>query len=407
MEGNLHTVNAMKETVKNMKELNIGVIGYGFRAGTVLTVLFHNQQGVKVNMAAVCDPKEKEILAKQMEQDKIDCTNTRFYTDADQMLEKEQLDGVLIGTRCSLHTFYAEKVLNKKIPLFLEKPVATNQADWEKLKNAYEKAGSEVVVSFPLRITPMVEQVKDLIRRMDIGPIQHVAAFNYPTYGGDYYHNWYRDEQETGGLFLQKATHDLDYLNHILELKPVELCAMTSKQVMKGDKPAGLKCEDCPEKNTCPEGPVHSVQRGDYIHGPWCCYAQDTGNEDSGTVIVRYETGMHVVYTQNFFARNKKMQKRGAIIAGEGGTVEFDWDTNEIIVRKHYQPGEMRCKVETAGNHGGGDAKLVENFIGIMLGTEKSKTPLEQGLLSAHMCLKAKESAQNHCFVKIDYFGGK
>lgn len=390
-----------------MKGLNVGVIGYGFRAGTVLSVLFDNKLGVKVNMTAVCDPKDKETLEKQMAQDKIDCTHTHFYTDADEMLEKEKLDGVLIGTRCSLHTFYAAKVLKKKIPLFLEKPVATNEEDWQTLKNAYEAAGSEVVVSFPLRITPMIDQVRDLIERMEIGPIQHVAAFNYPTYGGDYYHNWYRDEKETGGLFLQKATHDLDYLNHILGIRPVELCAMTAKQVMKGDKRAGLKCQDCPEKHTCPEGPTQTQGRGDYIHGPWCCYAQDTGNEDSGTVIVRYETGMHAVYTQNFFTRNKHAAKRGAILTGEGGTLEFDWNTDEIIVRKHYQTGEMRCKVETSGNHGGGDFKLAENFIGIMLGTEKSKTPLEQGLLSAYMCLKAKESAQTHSFVKLDYFGGK
>ena len=390
-----------------MRELNVGVIGYGLRAGMMFDVLYHNKLGIKINLTAVCDIKNIEDITQKLTQDGVAYAGTRFYTDADEMLEIEHLDGVLIGTRCSLHTFFAQKVLKKRIPLFLEKPVATTQEDWEKLKAAYEEAGSEVVVSFPLRITPMVDQVKDLIARMEIGPIQHIAAFNYPTYGGDYYHNWYRDETETGGLFLQKATHDLDYINHILGIQPVELCAMTSKQVMKGDKPAGLKCEDCPEKQTCPEGPVQTLVRGDYIHGEYCCYAEDTGNEDSGTVIVRYKTGMHAVYTQNFFARNKKMQKRGAIISGEGGTVEFDWDTSEIILRKHYQLGEIRCKVESAGNHGGGDNKLAENFIGVMLGTETSKTPLEQGLLSAYMCLKAKESAQTHSFVKLDYYGGK
>ena len=206
----------------------------------------------------------------------------------------------------------------------------------------------------------------------------------------------------TGGLFLQKATHDLDYINHIVEQKPVELCAMTSKQIMKGDKPAGLKCEDCPDKLTCGEGPYQTIKvRGDYSHGEYCCYAEDTGNEDSGTVIVRYESGMHVVYTQNFFTRNKHAAKRGAIIAGEGGVVEFDWETSEIIVRKHYETGELRCKVETIAFHGGGDIKLINNFVGVMLGAETSKTPLEQGLLSAYMCLKAKESAESHTFVTL------
>ena len=390
-----------------MKELNVGIIGCGLRARMVFHVIQKNELGVKVNLTAICDLKNQEVLTDEITKEGIDCSQTRFYTDADEMLEKERLDGVMIGTRCSLHTVCAQKVLKKRIPLFLEKPVATTQEDWEQLQKAYREAGSEVVVSFPLRITPMIDRVKDLIDRMEIGPIQHIAAFNYPTYGGDYYHNWYRDESETGGLFLQKATHDLDYINHILGIRPVELCAMTSKQVMKGDKPAGLKCEDCPEKKTCPEGPMQTLSRGDYIHGEYCCYAEDTGNEDSGTVIVRYETGMHAVYTQNFFARNKKMQKRGAIISGTGGTVEFDWDTNMIVLRKHYELGEMHYKVESVGNHGGGDVKLAENFIGVMLGLETSKTPLEQGLLSAYMCLKAKESAQTHSFVKLDYYGGK
>ncbi len=389
-----------------METLHIGIIGCGVRARAMLPLILNNERGTPVRLTAICDVKEPEHIKQELtEKAVIDFDNVRFYTDADEMLENERLDGVLIGTRCSMHTEYAVKVLAKKIPLFLEKPVATTQEDWERLKKAYDEAHSEVVVSFPLRITAMVQEVKKLIEQLEIGPIQHVAAFNYPTYGGDYYHNWYRNEAETGGLFLQKATHDLDYLNHILGIRPTELCAMTSKQVMKGDKMAGLKCADCPEKLTCPEGPNQTLSRGDYIHGEYCCYAEDTGNEDSGTVIVRYETGMHVVYTQNFFVRNPHAGKRGAILAGEGGTLEFDWNTSEIIIHKHYTPGEMRCKVETTGNHGGGDRKLAENFVGVMQGTEKSQTPLEQGLLSAYICLKAKQSAQTHSFVKLEYNG--
>ena len=41
--------------------------------------------------------------------------------------------------------------------------------------------------------------------------------------------------------------------------------------------------------------------------------------------------------------------------------------------------------------------------VGVMLGTETSKTPLEKGLLSAYMCLKDKESAQTHQFVELNF----
>lgn len=389
-----------------MKNVRVGIIGYGLRARGVFDLLYKLDKGPKVELAAICDVRPEEEIRAQLSKAEINHQNTVFYTDTDKMLDECQLDGVIIGTRCSLHTQLAVKVLKKRIPLFLEKPVCTNYADWQLLHDTYLANKTEVVVSFPLRLTPMVREVKNIIRNSDLGPIQHVAAFNYVTYGGDYYHEWYRDENETGGLFLQKATHDFDYINHIVEQSPVQICAMNSKQVMKGSRPAGLKCEDCAERFTCKEGPFQIVNTtGDFVHGPYCCFAEDTGNEDSGSAIVRYESGMHMVYTQNFFVRNKHAGKRGAVFAGEGGTVEFDWHTSDIYVRTNYTPHECKYHIETVGRHGGGDFMLVQNFLDVMCGTDCSHTPLTEGLLSAHMCLKARESAQSGKFLDIEYRG--
>jgi len=386
-----------------MKELNIGIIGFGLRARGVFAVLSGLEMGAKINLTAISDPKNKEELIAEGDKSKIDMSETHFYKNEDDMLQNENLDGVIIGTRCSLHTKLAIKVMKKGIPLFLEKPVSTTYEDWQLLKEANQKYKCEVVVSFPLRVTPIVSEAKRLIDNGEIGTIQHVSAVNYATYGGDYYHSWYRDENETGGLFLQKATHDLDYINYIIGQKPVEICAMHSKQIMKGDKPAGLKCADCEERYTCKEGPFHTRKiNGDYIHGDYCCFAVDTGNEDSGTALVRYESGMHAVYTQNFFVRNKKAAKRSAIFAGDMGVLEFDFRTKDIYIRKNYLPGEMKYHVELEGNHYGGDLRLMINFTNIMLNKEKSETPLSEGLLSAYMCLKAKESAETKQFVKLD-----
>ena len=389
-----------------METLKIGIIGYGVRARAVFVLLYKINKGKKIELTAISDPSDHDEIKRRLDGDNIDYSTTKFYTDNDKMLEENEFDGIIIGTRCNLHSELAAKVLKKRIPLFLEKPVSTTEAEWQLLKDAYEENKTEVVVSFPLRLTSLVEEVKNAIKAHEIGPIQHVAAFNYVTYGGDYYHNWYKDDSITGGLFLQKSTHDFDYINYIIEQTPVQVCAMNSKQIMKGNKPAGLKCVDCPEQYTCKEGPYHTVHgMGDYVHGPYCCYSEDTGNEDSGTAIVRYESGMHMVYTQNFFVRNKHAAKRGAIFAGEGGTVEFDWVTSEIKVRKNYTPHDCTYKIVTTGQHGGGDLKLADNFYDVMMGTDVSHTPLEQGLFSAHMCLKAKESAETGKFTDITYHG--
>ena len=60
--------------------------------------------------------------------------------------------------------------------------------------------------------------------------------------------------------------------------------------------------------------------------GEGCSFANDTGNHDSASVLIRYDNGVHAVYTQNFITR-KDAGKRGAIIIGYKGTLEFDWGT--------------------------------------------------------------------------------
>lgn len=381
--------------------IRLGVIGYGGRVRGVLGIIGQLNTGAEV--VAITDVRNDEIKQGMEDPDKVS-----FYTDPDEMLDKERLDGVLIGTRCSLHAGMAIKVLRRNLPLFLEKPVATNMDDLLALRAAGAASTSDVVVSFPLRVTPLVQLAKEIINSGKIGTVEHVQAWNNVPYGWCYYQSWYRDENETQGLFLQKATHDFDYINYLLATEPRWISAMTAKRVYKGDHPAGLRCDDCNEQDTCLESPFHAhftkleaprVQSS----GLMCGFAVDTGNEDSGSALIQYESGMHVCYSQNFFAR-KTAGKRGATLFGYKGTLEFDWYTDEIKVHMHHQPRTETIKMNTAGaSHGGGDTVLADSFIRVIRGERKSVAPLDAGLLSVLMCLKAKESAATKTFQEITF----
>ena len=318
------------------------------------------------------------------------------------MLQKETLDGVFVGTRCSLHTDFARLVASYGIPLFLEKPVATNRADADRLKEILYHS-DKTVVSFPLRVTDIVLKVREIIESGRIGTLSQVQAYNNVPYGRVYYHDWYRDESETGGLFLQKSTHDFDYINSLLgSLAPTAICAMESKMIFKGDKPAGMVCELCLEKDTCPEGPDNLRKLDVDPTGNRCCFAVDTGNQDSGSAIVRYENGLHVVYTQNFVAR-AGAAKRGARLIGYLGTVEFDFPSAIITIYDHVTAKTETIDMsEDKGIHFGGDRRLAESFIAVMQG-EKSPSTLAEGILSVEMCLAAKESTAENRFVPIDF----
>ncbi|MBR5518327.1 MAG: Gfo/Idh/MocA family oxidoreductase [Clostridia bacterium] len=378
--------------------LKIGVIGYGIRINSIVKKLVATGE---VELAAIMDVDFETVKEKYLEPNGYE--NINFYSDADEMLTKEKLDGVCIGTRCNLHTHYAMMVAKYNIPLFLEKPVCITYDELNKLKSI-PHMNEKTVVSFPLRLSNMCVYVKDIVDSGRLGEISQVQAYNNVTYGRGYFHLWYRNDNETGGLFLQKATHDLDYINYILGsgIKPVCVSAMESKQIYKGNKPAGLKCKDCDERLTCQESDINIKKLNDGRRiGEYCCYAVDTGNHDSGSVLVQYDNGLHAVYTQNFVVR-EGAGKRGARIVGYRGTVEFDWKSGIVTVYHHFDKVTETHNFGETDGHGGGDELLCENFVGVMKGEEKSHSPLSEGILSAELCLAAKKSAQEHIFVNID-----
>ncbi|MBP1996845.1 Gfo/Idh/MocA family protein [Paenibacillus eucommiae] len=377
--------------------INIAVIGYGFRGKVLSNNILKLNENVRIT--AIMDTRNEEIRKDLGElADPI-----RFYDTVDELLDHEKLDGVIISTRCSSHTRVAVKVMQKGIPCILEKPVATNMEDLMTLKSAYESSGTEVAVPFSLRLSPLGQAAKEIADSGKLGSIEHVQAINNVSYGSVYFQNWYRDDKETGGLFLQKATHDFDLIQYILGLKPVWVSAVKSKQIFKGNKQAGLKCEACEEQHTCLESAVLHRKKGEPVHGEMCCFATDTGNEDSGSAIIEYESGMHASYSQNFFARNKAGTRTFRFL-GYKGTMEFDYYTNRIQVFMHHTN-----RVETydipPGNdsHGGGDIAVCQSLLDTITQGVPSQTPLEEAMVSALLCLKATSSAETRISQEVKW----
>lgn len=379
---------------------NLAVVGFGARAEGMLRNL--NTFDLETQVTAVVD-KDPDGAKMRLKGAGFDPDRATFYPDVDAMLSHASVDGVVIATNCNTHTDFAIQAMKYNLPILLEKPVAVTDDQLERLYAASKSYTAQALISFPLRVSYLCQLAKKIIDHGDIGQVQQVQAFNNVSYGRVYYKSWYRDESITGGLFLQKATHDLDCINYLLPgRRPVQLCAMESKQIFKGDKPAGLTCEACDEYRTCPESTL--VLKNDYHnedpYGNGCSFAVDTGNHDSASILVRYNDGMHAVYTQNFFAR-KAAAKRGQRLIGFDGTLEFDWVSGDCTVYDHKDLQTAHYHIDdNALYHYGGDKALCENFVSIMNGG-RSVAPLYDGILSAHMCLQARKSAQENRFMEI------
>lgn len=378
----------------------IGFIGYGLRSEAMWKAF----TGIHapVVLAAIADPRWKE-LSKQKEQ-RVEFAHTQFYEEAEEMLEKEKLDGVFIGTRCHLHALYAQKALQYRIPLFLEKPVCINEMQYQQLLCASKGQRHQVVVSFPLRFTSIVQQLKRMVAQGELGNIVTVQAINNVPYGSVYYHSWYRDDSLTGGLFLQKCTHDIDYITYIVNKRPIHVTACTSKMYFKGEKPADLRCCECPEKQTCPESSfVAKYYDKKEPSGEYCCFSQDTGNEDVGAALFTCEDGTILSYHQTFVVKNTA-GRRGARFIGTKGSAEFDFYTAELRVDyyDHHHTAIHKFQFPEGLAHFGGDEQLAKDFLRVLDG-KPSGSNIEDGLASTAACIAASHSAQTGEKTAIDY----
>ena len=375
----------------------LGFIGYGFRSETMMKAFAGIEADLEV--AAICDPRAEEIR-RQVEGTPM-FPAVHYYKESGEMLDREELDGVFVGTRCPLHTPKALEVFARDLPLFLEKPVAITPEQLRLLEEAAPDHSHRTVVSFPLRLCTITLEVRKIIQRGDIGQVTMVQAVNNVPYGGVYYHNWYRDESLTGGLFLQKTTHDIDYISFLIGEVPTQVYAQEAKLYYKGLRPAGLRCPDCPEYRTCPES-SYTVGRvfKDEVQGELCCFARDTGNHDAASAIFTCASGVIISYSQNFIAK-KGARRRGCRVIGTEGSVEFDFYTGQIRFDDYRAPRTVTHVFEAAGtNHFGGDERLALAFLDVLEG-RPSAVSLRSGLDSAACCLAARQSAAEHRPVSI------
>ncbi len=378
---------------------NIGFIGYGLRSETMMKAFRSLEADLQVR--AVADPAWRRIAPK-VDGDPF-FSDTVWYDSAEEMLKKETLDGVFIGTRCSLHTRYACLVLKEGLPLFLEKPVCISRDQYEQLRTAAQGNESRVVVSFPLRVTSIVQEVRRVVDSGTLGKITMVQAVNNVPYGSVYYHSWYRDPAETGGLFLQKATHDVDYIGYLTGERPVSVCAKTAKLYFRGDRRANLTCPRCPEYHTCRESSymVEHIYKED-VQGDQCCFAVDTGNEDAAVMMMQTESGALISYSQNFTVK-KTAARRGARLIGTDASVEFDFYSGEIREDHYLIPQTVTHTFHFgSGQHFGGDEALALDFLNVLSGGA-ARSDLIAGLESAAVCLAARESDAAGRFIPVAY----
>ncbi|WP_163714241.1 Gfo/Idh/MocA family protein [Mangrovibacterium lignilyticum] len=145
----------------------------------------------------------------------------KWYSDADKLINDPEINAIYVATPPGTHAEYAIKAMQAGKPVYVEKPMATNFAECQKMLKVSKETGMPLNVAYYRRTLPAYLKVKELIEAGTLGDILTVSitlhkAAEESDKNPETNQNWRVDPKIAGGgLFYDLASHQLDYLDFL------------------------------------------------------------------------------------------------------------------------------------------------------------------------------------------------
>ncbi len=152
------------------------------------------------------------------------------YLDYREMIDREQLDAVIIATPDDTHFEPAKKALLAGRHVLIEKPLTTTVAEADELVRLAAKNRLKIQVTFNHRWLSSYHQAKKSVANGEIGvPLSGFARKNDTIYVPTEMISW--AGKTTPAWFL--SSHDIDLIRWIFASEPVEARAWGRQEVLK------------------------------------------------------------------------------------------------------------------------------------------------------------------------------
>ena len=188
--------------------LKIGFIG----AGRVADVHYNGLQRCSdlAKLVAFCDVREEAVSTKEKE------WNVPGFNSVDKMLDEVQLDAVVVLLPHDVHLEVMQKCLARKLPVLLEKPLAANIDEAEKIVRLVDEAGVPVLIGHNGLFHPAFHQVVQFVNEGWIGKPLMGSAKSYQWLDFKPWDFRTSREKTGGGAWIDCAGHLIYRLNAIL-----------------------------------------------------------------------------------------------------------------------------------------------------------------------------------------------
>ncbi|MFW6036156.1 MAG: Gfo/Idh/MocA family protein [Halothermotrichaceae bacterium] len=411
-----------------MRKKTVAVIGAGNRGREVYGDLLKQEKKIKINAVAEPDEKRRNLFVEEH-----NIPDVHIFNSWQQLLKGKRIsDALIIATLDNMHLQPVLKAIEKGYKILLEKPIAPDLNDTLSIINKAREYDSDILIAHVLRYTNFYKKLKDIIDSNVIGQIRlvnHIENIGFYHFAHSYVRGNWRNTDTAAPIILAKSCHDMDILYWLLEKKCIKLSSHASlKHFTESQHPAGAgdRCVNCAVEKSCPYSAVKiyindnsgwpisvittdlsytgrkkALKQGSYGR---CVYKCDNNVPDTQTVRMTFADNIEVNFALTAFSKDITRTTR---VFGSRGEIDADFDKGIINIHSFNGDREqIKIQSEANGRHGGGDAKLIEQFSKFIFGEplDNSLTTIEDSLESHIMAFAAEDSRKNDSVVYLDKY---
>lgn len=196
-----------------MKTYNWGIIGCGNVTELKSGPAYQKTEGFKLVAVMRRNIEKAKDYAKRHEVSK-------FYGDADALINDSEIDAIYIATLPDSHEYYALKVAEAGKICCIEKPMAPSYQACLNINAAFKAKNLPLFVAYYRRSLPRFNKIKSWIDANKIGEIRHINwLLSKPANDIDLSqtYNWRTDADiAPAGYFDDLASHGLDLFAYLL-----------------------------------------------------------------------------------------------------------------------------------------------------------------------------------------------
>lgn len=136
---------------------------------------------------------------------------TKYYRNYKELIEKESPDAISIAVPTNLHKDITVECLKRKIPVLVEKPIATSLKEANEMRAEAIKQNVFLMVGHVERFNPAVNELKKIITQKKLGKIINLLAIRVGISP---------PLLPNSDVSLELAIHDVDIFNYLLDEFP-------------------------------------------------------------------------------------------------------------------------------------------------------------------------------------------